>query len=422
MYYNESKTRMNEIVAELKANKKRQKQLVDSIHKISNELAGYTLPVVKMTNSEYYILANKFIENETCSLLQQFSTVVNKGPLFFEHAKDLMDKYSRPISQAKNLITGIKAEDTVFNELKGLIPQNLILLKNILLNGSEHDILILSKSGIYTIEVKAHSGVMEWDGLGRYTEFSLNKKGQKHIINGAVDPCSQAMKHRISLMNLLKSIKNLSIPTASIPINSLVTITNHVTVKTSVNRPQPVYGIVHTAHVIESRLCESPLLSDTDLKSLHKLLLENKQPERVYEFYDLQKIELDLSEQLKHFFEKFKEVTELNAKDAALRNELKTLEEKVRCHANWLDSKGFNETLRTVLGENPILHNILFAIGIVMVLGSLKMKIILSPIVFSWAIIVYVITILRFFKNRRNADKFFDLSNTINHNLYISSR
>ena len=377
MSYKENCKMISEMISKLEQKKQERNELESSCAKTSRKVVDYNPPVIKLTNQEYHKMVKKFNESEAYKAASTFVSEVKAHESRYDYYQTtLADAIVKLTTEAKRMTAGFEGEEKVYSELKRLLPDDWHFFQNIILNGSEHDILILSKKGLYSIEVKNHATIMSWDRLGRYTEYRPGRGLRPDVIKDAVDPYSQVQSHLKSLSNLLSSLKPVSITPSMFSADGMVTIANDATVKTDSYFLLPVYGISHTAHVIESQEARKPVLPEKVIKYLYNAIVSNAQPARSYDFFDLTEIEKTLNEQFTKFMELHSKYDTVEIETQNLAKELKSYKRMFEsCAVHHASFKSFVDDEAT-FAKHPILSILLITPLPFFILGDLKIRLI----------------------------------------------
>ncbi len=163
----------------------------------------------KQTVVETMVLVNDRRETSLSQSYQHIKQLlVGHGTAYDEARRDYIDSINK-------LIGGYEGENKLIEGLKtGLATSEQRILGNININNNEHDLIIVSKKGIFTIEIKNHYTHMLWTAKGTFKEGRKNNKtGEIEYtqIDPLKDPYNQALLHRNSLYEALKPIGDFEV-------------------------------------------------------------------------------------------------------------------------------------------------------------------------------------------------------------------
>ena len=333
---------------------------------VVEQITSFEPPVVTLTNEEYAKLSKPFVESELYAKVQELTENVRKGHVscVADHKK-VSEVFTRITSEAKRMAIGFEGEDKVYNELKRLLPKGYTILRNVHINNAEHDILIFGKNGFYSVEVKNHSGILEWDELGRFKEYSPIGRNGRRTCREAEDPYLQAMAHRTSLISLIDTLDSKKLNKENVSVCSLVTVPNDVTVRMPRLRPLSVYGIARTAEVIESWNAQKSKLSSEELVYLRQEIQKAIQKPRTYEFMDLTAVENFISESMTQLSEKLEPLNKASYQTRILADQLTSLEKEISEKAEKLEGL----TRGNVIDEDAKTNIIPYLIFIICAVG-----------------------------------------------------
>lgn len=160
------------------------------------------VPTIKLTNDGFLQICNQLdfsYFDYQLSHSDRLKFFLNVGGYYFY--RDQLNNDWRAISK------GAEAEQTLHDSFTNFISLRGKMYSNALINRSEHDILIISTKGIFTIEVKNHNSHMVWAKSGDFFEEYLhNGKVVSKLSESAgecVDPLKQTMRHRKTLKDFL---------------------------------------------------------------------------------------------------------------------------------------------------------------------------------------------------------------------------
>lgn len=415
MSYQENFKKVNEMIKKLEQKKQERVELERTCAKASRKIVDYDAPVTKLTNHEYYKMVKKFNESEAYKAASTFVSEVKAHESRYDYYQTtLADAIVKLTTEAKRMTVGFEGEEKVYSELKRLLPDDWHFFQNIILNGSEHDILILSKKGLYSIEVKNHATIMSWDRLGRYTEYRPGRGLRPDVIKDAVDPYSQVQSHLKSLSNLLSSLKPISITPSMFKADGMVTIANDATVKAESNYVLPVYGISHTAHVIESQEARKPVLPEKVINYLYNSIVNNAQPARTYEFYDLTEIEKTLNEHFEKFMELHSKFDEVELEIKTITKSLESYKFSFESWSRHAHSFEYYYEQECTFEAHPILFSILFICLVALIFGNLLIRCIALTVVCILSVIIVSFSFSKFLLAKAEAKKFYKLGQSIN--------
>ena len=151
-------------------------------------------PIKKLMDSEvdYNCYTSILLEGDDEALEDNHQKVKE----FIQAYRDKCDEANK---QDSKIIKGFGGEYDVTEQLvKKLNSSYLKILSGVYFDKYEHDLIIISEKGVYTVEIKNHSGTLKWENGG----FSESIRGL--VKEGEIkDPYIQCLNHKKSLANVI---------------------------------------------------------------------------------------------------------------------------------------------------------------------------------------------------------------------------
>lgn len=209
----------------------------------------------------------------------------------YYHIKDLLvgensgyntviEKYLLTVNRR---ISGEEGENKLIERLKlGLGASKQKILTNVNINNSEHDVIIISKKGIFTIEIKNHKSHMKWTVNGKFYEGRYNGPNNQmeyELVNPLSDPYHQSVIHRNTLHDILENIGDYTIQNHVVLCNWLEEPTSDD--KAILNRVKLLDGFV------EEYYNYPDTLTDDEIDAIYNFIIKNQTDAKTFQIEDI---------------------------------------------------------------------------------------------------------------------------------------
>lgn len=295
--------------------------------------------VVLLNNTEYKKIADKFVELQAqyndCEhnliLCEKNLPVINKIMLSNKEFIDAYSKNSNLLKQCekyfpkeisslneefKKINKGFASENNVFERIIRNVPKEWKILQNVNFAGYENDLVIITDTNVFTIEVKSYVATLMWNQVGNY---SLQKDGK--IVADALDPYLQSVAHASAMSKKLK--------TDVIPL-VLFDDGNNTVVKCE---NQEILNSLCSVSTLYTKIMSSSSKKKIDKNKMIDILTSSNQSDKTFEFYDIDtiiKTKKEIDRKIYYYEEKKKKVVkeiELLNNEEIVKEENKIIKE-----------------------------------------------------------------------------------------------
>lgn len=290
-----------------------------------------------------------------------------ENPLYyFDELEQLIGDYNR-------IYRGLNAEKHIYNQI-GEFASNWHVFKNVNVDNTENDLVIVTDTNVITLEIKAHKTTMQWNTAGAYTEYI----GKGKIIKDAVDPYRQTIRHATALGHALNTY-----------VTGLVVFEDNTGTQIKCEYKDALNSLCSINSLVK-KIEELEPIKDFDKEKILETLNNIQEENKKYPHYDLNQI-LDVytnfgnkiekhenkqDEKTKKIIDEKKQVEE---KLSSLNKELKDKEQTVYKN-KWLrdrvQEKVENYETGSIKPENRTMGTLTFLMFVILILFNLNCLII----------------------------------------------
>lgn len=266
----------------------------------------------------------------------------------------------------KKINKGFTSENNVFERITRNVPKEWEILQNVNFAGCENDLVIITDTNIFTIEVKSYVATLIWNQVGNYT---LQKDGK--IVVGALDPYLQSVAHALAMSKKLK--------TDVIPL-VLFDDGNNTVVKCE---NQEILNSLCSVSTLQTKITSLSSKKKIDKENVVSVLVSNEQKDKKFEFYNINEIieqsknrtiaeqkTSSLASEIEQKANKLNEITKLEVYKEELKKEGYFTENTPEYFTSgidngiWFDTKKQIQIIWTIIGVS-------WFYGVLKIIGSL---------------------------------------------------
>lgn len=260
------------------------------------KIVGYNSVLIKYDDLENYKRPSEF-DKDTTDLIWKLITAYR-------------NKYFEAEKQSRRIIKGFNGEFEVTVDLKNrLYSDYLKIISGVHFDKYEHDIIVISDKGVFTLEIKNHFGNLVWEN-GEFRESVNGVVKEEKITN----PYEQCLNHKKSLCNVIDPKY----------VYSLILFANRK-LTFSADDPEIANSLFYIDDFAEKFNELEPIMSPEEADQL----FETIQSKRIYkddafQYVDMDKVDNLYQEWFSHINWKIKddEQTNQEAKEAVEREKL----------------------------------------------------------------------------------------------------